>query len=172
MGRNSFTTTVFDQAADHAESLELGIRAKEREAAAHLRYAMLKLIEGDPEAIADFYDVGEYRVMYGEDDALAEQLGDEVDWWAECDPHRNASRIRVEPLGGTMTERASRLLDAIGAVFVLHERSPEPDTMPAARGSEMYHFIQKHESPVIESYRDHLRARHYADAREEQAGLE
>lgn len=154
-----------------AIALDKGLdRLQAREAADnHLRYAALKLIEGDESGPCEpVAERGRFMLTYGQDKAMHEQYGDSVDWWDDDGPLWAAHRIRVVSRDGSrITPAVSEVMHALGAYFVYHEGDVDPNKPPLVDGTRAYHFLHQTHTETMEEYCEWLRNRHYQQGREE-----
>jgi len=62
----------------------------------YLRYAVLRLLEGETdETTTNGPEIDDVTVGYGEDDAMFDSWGDDVEWWETVAPQDGCTRFRI-----------------------------------------------------------------------------
>jgi len=88
-----YLSAVLDEAERVAEQHDQIARSADDPAHEYLRYAVLRLLEGETDEIStDVPEIGGVTVGYGEDEAMFDSWGDDVEWWDIVPP-----RERVYP---------------------------------------------------------------------------
>jgi len=93
-----YLSAVLDEAERVAEQHDQIARSAD-DPAQYLRYAVLRLLEGETDEIStDVPEIGGVTVGYGEDEAMFDSWGDDVEWWDIVPP-----RERGTPVSGSST---------------------------------------------------------------------
>ncbi|QZP39342.1 hypothetical protein [Halobaculum magnesiiphilum] len=91
-----YLTTVLEEAEHVAEQHDQVARTTDNQAHEYLRYAGLRVLEGEADHLpADWTPIDGVTVGYGEDTAMCESWGDDVDWWETVPPQDECTRFRV-----------------------------------------------------------------------------
>jgi len=73
----------------------------------YLRYAVLRLLEGEADEIStDVPEIGGVTVGYGEDEAMFDSWGDDVEWWDIVPPRESVPVSGSSTLTSTKSSRA------------------------------------------------------------------
>jgi hypothetical protein len=87
---------VLAEAERVAEHYDQVAKAKGSPAHEYLRYAVLRLLEGDANSIPEEVpQVDGVTVGYGRDQAMYDSWGSDVEWWDTVPPQDDCTRFRV-----------------------------------------------------------------------------
>jgi hypothetical protein len=91
-----YLSAVLDEAERVAEQHDQIARSTDDPAHEYLRYAVLRLLEGvADETVADVPEIDGVTVGYGEDAAMFDSWGDDVEWWDIVPPREERTRFRI-----------------------------------------------------------------------------
>ncbi|ACM58545.1 hypothetical protein HALDL1_00525 (plasmid) [Halobacterium sp. DL1] len=91
-----YLSAVLDEAERVAEQHDQIARSADDPAHEYLRYAVLRLLEGETDEIStDVPEIGGVTVGYGEDEAMFDSWGDDVEWWDIVPPREECTRFRI-----------------------------------------------------------------------------
>jgi len=91
-----YLSAVLDEAERVAEQHDQIARSTDHPAHEYLRYAVLRLLEGEAdETAADIREIDGVTVGYGEDEAMFDSWGDDVEWWETVPPREECTRFRI-----------------------------------------------------------------------------
>ncbi len=93
---DQYLTTVLEEAERVAEHHDQVARSSKNPYHEYLRYAVLRLLEGEADEMSmDVPQINGVTVGYGEDEAMCESWGDDVEWWETVPPQKECTRFRV-----------------------------------------------------------------------------
>jgi hypothetical protein len=93
---DQYSTALLEEAERVAEHHNQIARSTDEPAHEYLRYAVLRVLEGEAdETTADVPQIDGVSVGYGEDDAMCDIWGDDVEWWETVPPQTECTRFRV-----------------------------------------------------------------------------
>jgi hypothetical protein len=91
-----YLSAVLEKAERVAEQHSQIARSTDHPAHEYLRYAVLRLLEGETdETAADIREIDGVTVGYGEDESMFDSWGDDVEWWETVPPREECTRFRV-----------------------------------------------------------------------------
>jgi hypothetical protein len=91
-----YLCAVLDEAERVPEQHDQIARSTDDTAHEYLRYAVLRLLEGvADETVADVPEVDGVTVGHGEDEAMFDSWGDDVEWWDIVPPREERTRFRI-----------------------------------------------------------------------------
>jgi len=91
-----YLSVVIEEAERVAEQHDQIARSTEHPAHEYLRYAVLRLLEGEAdETAADVPEIDGVTVGYGADKAMFDSWGDDVEWWETVPPRDGCTRFRI-----------------------------------------------------------------------------
>ena len=91
-----YLSAVLDEAERVTEQHDQIARSTDHPAHKYLRYAFLRLLEGEAdETAADVPEIDGVTVGYGADDAMFDSWGDDIEWWETVPPREECTRFRV-----------------------------------------------------------------------------
>lgn len=93
---NRYLTAVLAEAEHIAKNHDLVARSTESHTHEYLRYAVLRLLEGQSEAVAErFPQADDVTVGYGRDKSMFDSWGSDVEWWETVSPRVECTRFRL-----------------------------------------------------------------------------
>ena len=93
---DEYLTTVFEEAERVAEQYDQVARTADNQAHEHLRYGVLRVLEGEPNnLLTDWTPIDAVTVDYGRDNAMCPSWGSSEDWWETLPPQEACTRFRV-----------------------------------------------------------------------------
>jgi hypothetical protein len=153
-----YLTAVLAEAERVAEHHDQVARSTDSPAHEYLRYAVLRLLEGDSEALPErFPQTDDVTVGYGRDKSMFDSWGSDAEWWEMVPPRGECTQFRLfYPDGHSMIPRA--IVDVMAALGAW--RVWEGDA--AACGSYDYrqrrevHYLWPEGHPVEKLLQDRL----------------
>jgi len=91
-----YLTTVLEEAERVVKHHDQVAQSEDHPEHEYLRYAVLRLLEGEADEISvDVPQIDGVTVGYGEDNAMCDSWGDDVEWWESVPPQEECTRFRV-----------------------------------------------------------------------------
>ncbi|WP_248898268.1 SWIM zinc finger family protein [Haloplanus halobius] len=91
-----YLSAVLEKAERVAEQHSQIARSTDHPAHEYLRYAVLRLLEGETdETAADIREIDGVTVGYGEDESMFDSWGGDVEWWETVPPREECTRFRI-----------------------------------------------------------------------------
>jgi len=113
-----YLTAVLTEAEHVAKNYDQVAQSTESPTHEYLQYAVLRLLEGQSEAVAErFPQVDGVTVGYGRDKSMFDSWGSDVEWWETVSPREECTRFRLfYPDDRTMIPRVIiDVMTALGA---------------------------------------------------------
>ncbi|WP_148416388.1 hypothetical protein [Haloferax sp. KTX1] len=93
---DQYLTAVLEEAERVAEHHDQVARSTDHPAHEYLRYAILRVLEGEPDATAENVPpIDGLTVGYGTDEAMFDSWGSSEEWWETVPPQDACTRFRV-----------------------------------------------------------------------------
>jgi len=111
-----YLTAVLTEAEHVAKNYDQVAQSTESPTHEYLQYAVLRLLEGQSEAVAErFPQVDGVTVGYGRDKSMFDSWGSDVEWWETVSPREECTRFRLfYPDDRTMIPRV--IIDVMAAL--------------------------------------------------------
>lgn len=110
-----YLTTVLEEAERVAEQHNLVAQSADKQVHEYLRYAVLRLLEGEGEERPQALQLDGVTVGYGSDEAMFDSWSDDVEWWDHIPPQEGCTRFRIfYPAEYETVPR--NIVDAMGAL--------------------------------------------------------
>jgi len=91
-----YLTAVLAEAEHVAKNYDQVAQSTESPTHEYLRYAVLRLLEGQSEAVAErFPQVDGVTVGYGRDKSMFDSWGSDVEWWETVSPREECTRFQL-----------------------------------------------------------------------------